>query len=53
MKMSYYWCNRKEILQKAKERWSKGKAAQYYLRNKKSIKQKSKNKYKKRQEKQD
>ena len=24
--MSYYWCNRQEILQKAKERYSKEKA---------------------------
>ena len=29
--MSYYWLNRKEILQKAKERYSKEKAAEYYL----------------------
>ena len=32
--MSYYWCNRQEILQKAKERYSKEKAAEYYLQNK-------------------
>ena len=31
IKMSYYWFNRKEILQKAKERYSKEKAAEYYL----------------------
>ena len=36
--MSYYWFNRKEILQKAKERYSKGKGAEYYLQNKEAIK---------------
>ena len=36
--MSYYWFNRKEILQKAKERYSKEKAAEYYLQNKETIK---------------
>ena len=41
--MSYYWFKRKEILQKAKERYSKEKAAQYCLENKKAIKEKSKN----------
>ena len=44
--MSYYWFNRKEILQKAKERYSKEKAAEYYLENKEAIKEKSKNQYK-------
>ena len=39
--MSYYWLNRKEILQKAKERYSKEKAAEYYLENKEAIKKKS------------
>ena len=29
--MSYYQLNRKEVLQKAKERCSKEKAAEYYL----------------------
>ena len=43
--MTYYWFNRKEILQKAKERYSKEKAAEYYLENK-AIKEKSKNCYK-------
>ena len=38
--MSYYWFNRQEILQKAKERYSKGKAAEYYLKNKEAIKEK-------------
>ena len=36
--MSYYWFNRKEILQKAKERYSKEKAAEYYVENKEAIK---------------
>ena len=36
--MSYYWFNRKEILQKVKERYSKEKAAEYYLQNKEAIK---------------
>ena len=33
--MSYYWFNKQEILQKAKERYSKDKAAEYYLEKKK------------------
>ena len=44
--MSYYWFNRKEILQKAKERYSKEKAAEYYLENKEAIKKKSRDQYK-------
>ena len=36
--MSYYWFNRKEILQKAKEKYSKEKAADYYLENREVIK---------------
>ena len=32
--MSYYQFNGKEIFQKAKERYSKEKAAEYYLQNK-------------------
>ena len=44
--MSYYWSNRQEILQKAKERCSKEKAAEYYLKNKEAIKEKSKIWYK-------
>ena len=44
--MSYYWFNRKEILQKAKERYSKEKAGEYYLQNKEAIKEMSKNSYK-------
>ena len=34
IKMSYYLFNRQEILEKAKERYSKEKAAEYYLQNK-------------------
>ena len=44
--MSYYWCSRKEILQKAKERYFKEKAAEYYQQNKEVIKKKSRNRYK-------
>ena len=44
--MSCYWFNSKEILQKAKERYSKEKPAEYYLQNKEAIKEKSKNRYK-------
>ena len=44
--MSCCWCNRQEILQKAKERYSKGKAAEYYKQNKEVIKEKSRNRYK-------
>ena len=44
--MSCYWFNRKEILQKAKERYSKEKTAEYYLQNKEVIKEKLKNRYK-------
>ena len=40
--MSYYWFNRQGILQKAKERYSKEKAAEYYLQNKEVIKERSK-----------
>ena len=40
--MSYYQFNRQEILQKAKERYSKEKTAEYYLQNK-VIKEMSKN----------
>ena len=41
--MSYYWFNRKEILQKAKERYSKEKTAEYYSQNKEAINENSKN----------
>ena len=35
--MNYYWFNRQEILQKAKENYLK-KAAEYYKKNKEAIK---------------
>ena len=38
--MSYYCLNRREILQKAKESYSKEKAVEYYLENKEAIKEK-------------
>ena len=41
--MSYYWFNRQEISQKAKERYSKEKAAEYDKQNKEVIKEKSRN----------
>ena len=41
-----YWFNRQEILQKAKERYSKEKAAEYYLKNKDAIKEKARDCYK-------
>ena len=44
--MSYYCCNRQEIVQKAKESYYKEKAAEYYLQNKEAIKEKSRNRYK-------
>ena len=44
--MSYYWFNREDILEKAKERYSKEKFAEYYKQNKEVIKEKSRNLYK-------
>ena len=44
--MSYYWFNRQEILQKAKEKSSKEKTAEYYAQNKEAIKEKSREHYK-------
>ena len=44
--MSYYGFNRQEILQKARERCSKEKAAEDYRQNKEAIKEKSRNRYK-------
>ena len=38
--MSNYCFNRKEILHKAKERYSKENAAEYYAQNKEAIKEK-------------
>ena len=44
--MSYHWFYRQEILQEAKERYSKEKAAAYYSQNKEAIKEKSREHYK-------
>ena len=44
--MNYYWFNRQEILQKAKEKYSKEKSAEYYKQNKEAIKEKSRERYK-------
>ena len=48
--MSYYWFNRKELLQKAKDKYyncgGKENAAEYYVRNKIVIKPKANNMYK-------
>ena len=44
--MIYYWFNRQQLLQKAKEKYSKEKAAEYYEKNKEAIKEKSKERYK-------
>ena len=43
--MSCYWFNRKEIWQKAKNRYPKEKAAEHDLQNKEAIKEESKNRY--------
>ena len=43
--MSYYWFNRKEILQNTKERYSKEKATELF-RKQRSNKEKVKNSYK-------
>ena len=43
--MNYYWFNRQEALQKAKERYSKEKAAEYYQQNKEVIKEKAREHY--------
>ena len=45
--MNYYWFNRQEILQKAKENYSKEKAAEYYKQNKETINEKTRQHYKK------
>ena len=44
--MSYYSFNRQEILQKAKEKYSKEKAAEHYAQNQEAIKEKSRECYK-------
>ena len=43
--MNYYWFNKQEILQKAKEKYFKEKAVEYYPQNKESIKEKSRKHY--------
>ena len=44
--MNYYWFNTQEKLLKAKEKYSKEKAAEYYTQNKEAIKEKSRENYK-------
>ena len=47
--MSYYQFNRKEVLQKAKEKYENGgkeKAAKYYITNKDVLKEKARKRYK-------
>ena len=44
--MNYHLFNRQEILQKARERFSKEKAAEYCAQNKEAIKEKSRGHYK-------
>ena len=44
--MNYYRFNRQKILQKAKEKYSKEKAAEYYKWNKEAIKEKWRELYK-------
>ena len=44
--MNYYWFNRQEILQKAKENYSKEKTSEYYKQDKEAIKEKSREHYK-------
>ena len=44
--MNYHWFNRQEILQKAKGKYYKQKAAEYYAQNKEAIKEKSRERYK-------
>ena len=39
--MSYYWFKREEILQKAKEKYSKDEAAEYHKQDKEAMKEKS------------
>ena len=43
--MNYFWFNRQEILQKAKETYSEEKAAEYYKQNKEAIKEKLREHY--------
>ena len=43
--MSYYQFNRQDILQKAKEKYSKAKVAECYLQNKEALKEKVRDHY--------
>ena len=44
--MNYYWFKRQEILQKAKEKYSKEKTAEYYVQNKEATNEKSREHFK-------
>ena len=44
--MNYYWFSRQEILQKAKQKYSREKDAEDYAQNKEAIKGKSRQRYK-------
>ena len=44
--MCYYHFNKKEVLGKAEERYSKEKTPEHYLQNEETIKQKQKNRHK-------
>ena len=50
IKMSYYWFNKEELLDKPKDRYhncgGKEKAAKYYIKNKEILKEKVRKKYK-------
>ena len=46
IKMSYYWFNRLEISQTAKEKYFREKTTEYYAQNKKAIKERSRERYK-------
>ena len=49
IKMSHYWFNREEVLQKTKEKYDSGggkeKAAEYYKTNNNVLKEKARNRY--------
>ena len=44
--MKYYWFNRQEIMEKAKENYSKEKTAEYHKQNQEALKEKSREHYK-------
>ena len=44
--MNCDWFNRQEILQKAKEKYSKERTTEYYKQNKDAMKEKSRERYK-------